>query len=316
MPTPTLKNVAQEWADLPEDQRGENVKALEYIRRLAELARVDIRRWNILATFGSGDGQNLLTEPRAINKAFFAKRAEIGASETVLSADAVKAVHWSVTQASNGEVKRTQENVKHYRRAADDTYKRYLKDLYRANSEQLRYDAMLAAQTSTEKGDAVVASLDAIIKQGFFTDLRVRKEDPSLWMRTAPVTLTKKNKRAGIDISVEMGEYAVVIMLTDGALGVSVYPYKNNLLAGGAAPHGYFHPHVGAKGAVCWGNVHEIVHDHMAKWNLKGVLDLLREILCNYSDDNQPYIALPNFQAAGKLLAEHMRREWRYPEKP
>lgn len=95
------------------------------------------------------------------------------------------------------------------------------------------------------------------------------------------------DKAKGIDMSVNLGRYAVKINL--GTSAVSITTHKNNIKA-----HGFPHPHVKANGAVCWGNAKDHVTRAMQMGNLGDVLDICDLLLKEYNDTS-PYTSLKNF---------------------
>jgi uncharacterized sporulation protein YeaH/YhbH (DUF444 family) len=64
----TVKTITELFNEMPEAQKNQNFKILSYIKYIASHTNTDITRWDILKAFGSGDGNNLLTDKAKINK--------------------------------------------------------------------------------------------------------------------------------------------------------------------------------------------------------------------------------------------------------
>jgi hypothetical protein len=125
------------------------------------------------------------------------------------------------------------------------------------------------------------------------------KYDPTLtkeWNRantqgivftTATVTTKYYNKKAGIEMDVNLGRFKVVYQPARNS--IKVLPFEDNVHSSG-----HIHPHIGSGGSVCWGNAEDTYVHCMDHCQPSKAFLALRVILTTYNSDS-PYVDLHEF---------------------
>src|SRR5688572_480844 len=75
----TIDTIENAFADQQPAVQKSNIAIANYIRTVAGAMGVDIKGWDILATFGTGTDNNLTTDKRKINKILFEKSSGLSA---------------------------------------------------------------------------------------------------------------------------------------------------------------------------------------------------------------------------------------------
>lgn len=310
---PTVNTIQKLWEDMPQKRLEKNQGALDYICALASQANVNISRWNIKTTFGKDDEGNLMTDPRDLNKAFYAKLLEVkprpARSADVKSDRALLAAlrrHAKNMMAT--EIRDAKADYDRQLRTSQDRYRQYVMALTNATQANLKLERLQSDTELSKRAETIADSIADVLEGGFWTEPVVH--NGALWLQTAkPITLTYKKASANIDVSVNLGRFAAKLTMSDRP-SVLVYPFAKNKATTSSR---FYHPHVNTGGDICWGNVREKALNHLTKWNFGKVLGLLQGLLSSYSDGN-PYRPLQDFTTAGAFGA--VPRDWRYPPKP
>lgn len=135
-------------------------------------------------------------------------------------------------------------------------------------------------------------SLLAVIENPFYQLVKVNAESGELTFLTGVVHNSQVNHTAGVNISVNLGSYAVILDLKRSRINVK--PCAGNLKV-----RDYVHPHIGSLGDPCWGNISEAVNDAIRGMDYKRVFDLLQSLLITYNEEN-PYVRLNDFATADR----------------
>lgn len=162
--------------------------------------------------------------------------------------------------------------------------------LYR--NEIARFKTVLALRS--EKGFKDVSLIDQIKEIqaiGWYTYLRCDTVKNKVSFITPTIFVSHVLPKAGLDITVNLGQMKVELRLSDFAL--SVHPFKGNTVV-----DGYISPHVRANGwdDICWGNGAPIAQVARALRDLPQLLNLLAVILTTYGPD--PLCTIQGFQEA------------------
>jgi len=116
---------------------------------------------------------------------------------------------------------------------------------------------------------------------------KIGNRNDNLHFVTAPITLSEYNPRAGINLSVDMGQFLVCYRLQSG--DVLVKPFRNNIKVGSN-----WHPHVSSSGRLCWGDAVNRAVTYAEQRDLYSYMSLLHALLTTYSPEN-PYKHLKAF---------------------
>lgn len=325
----TVNTIHSKWEGCSSEQLRANQQALNYIMTLASQMNENIKRWNLTTTFGNGDGDNLETDPRKLNKAFFDRlmRGKPQAPATVTAspapdaatqAEQVAEVHRVLrrhaARVARRELRDASNRARQMTEQAERQYANYLRNLQQAVTAKRRVEQLEADTTDAARAERIANDLVGVLNEGFWYDPVVDSND-ALWLRTRnDVVLTFRNRAADIDVTVNLGRFAV--QLVPGEARVSVFPCGRNRTPGS---RDLSHPHVSG-GSVCWGASAELANRAIADWQFGEVLQLLQQLLLTYCDDN-PYVSLVEFtdDRGGRLLGQvpgrtHPNYVWPEPE--
>lgn len=109
---------------------------------------------------------------------------------------------------------------------------------------------------------------------------------------TPQVALRYVHPELGIDKSLAMGKYRVIVKPMHGM--VSVQAHEDNIIT----RNSYYHPHISG-GTVCWGNAHDAYSQLPNAFNMVPALTALRSLLQSYNYDS-PYERFEQFEYAAK----------------
>ncbi len=136
--------------------------------------------------------------------------------------------------------------------------------------------------------------LTSVFTNPFFKE-HIRSGELIILYTTNPIILNQKNKKSGVDISVNMGSYKVNLNMREASL--SVHPWLDNVYSPGEP---YYHPYVNSGGNICWGNADSTAHDLLANRKFGQALELLSALLTTYDPTSTPYAELYRFDNARK----------------
>lgn len=161
------------------------------------------------------------------------------------------------------------------------------------NNKAAMYDLESANQgyhQQLEKINAgsVTDEICAAMLSGFWTDPLV--QDGLLWFRTAaPLIIQERSKEAGVDTTINLGYFAVVI---DSGNNVSVYPCGDNRRSVGG--RGVYHPHIDENGKPCLADSLGDFQTAVRAGDLPGMLLPIQSALSAYNAGS-PYAKLDEF---------------------
>lgn len=195
------------------------------------------------------------------------------------------------------------ENTRDYRATVSniESVKCEVVNYHRSINSKLEYMMEEVAKLDKLKGQAskdFTAEVKAMTQDGWLkysSELTKINNDrpsfgddnsPSLMFVTPRIFCKFYNEKAGVDMTVDMGSYAVKYSPQKGRL--QVIQHDDNL-----EHDGYFHPHVSG-GNVCWGNAAEAYAEAMRNYTPSKIIPALRTILTHYNDGS-PYTAIHNF---------------------
>lgn len=99
-----------------------------------------------------------------------------------------------------------------------------------------------------------------------------------------PMAISYKHEKAGVDLKLELGKPLVNLELQTGKIKVQ---------SDGPRPlhNGYWHPHIGRQGDICWGEAAQTVAEALPNGRFNQVLTILWSLLETYNSDS-PYTTL------------------------
>jgi hypothetical protein len=145
---------------------------------------------------------------------------------------------------------------------------------------------------------SVLEELNDVLQEGSWINPVLEKADGTtyLYLNTRKdVVVIYKNKKAGIDLEINLGQFGVKMDLN--SFQVWVIPYKNNRSVDRWGDGVFYHPHVDQGGSICWGDAREKVTAWRSTMAIGNILKMLYSLLFNYNDGN-PYVHLPDFQGS------------------
>ncbi len=253
----------------------------KYIDTLAAQVNVDVGDWP-LDQFGTE------LNKKHINKVFFSFAENTPKEEASGLIKITKKVCYEFDKylKQRGAQRRIDERIKCAMRELSN-HRSTIDDLERdLRRYQAQKDGFVSQDTHSQ--------LYALCRDPFFS---VPKQNPTTGISvvTAPITLTYANPKQAANIVVPMGQYEIQVLANSYGLYCRVWAYEDNPLA--SCHDGYWHPHVGSDGAVCFGNGQEQAERLGGSGDLVGYLSLVKRVLTEYNDGN-PYAGLERFQQA------------------
>lgn len=312
----TLKTIANHFKDMDATAKAANMGTVTYLGWLASSMNVDIGRWDLLKIFGTPDGKSLITDKRQINTIFSNKVEGLKKKQTENAAQVVAAVE------NMPELTKVLENgFRTVWNTARKEQERQLKSAYDQVDQLNRHIAVYMARAAEaqkrlsqmvdnlEPVKAVQKELHEALKEGTWVNPVV--DSNFLWLNTPNnIRLIHKNRAAGIDCELDVGQFAVRIDLH--SFDLKVFPYKNNIISTGGY-RAVYHPHVNSQGNVCWGNALETVAALRRTFNIGKILSLLYVLLNSY-DSGAPYVHLHAFRDAHRKYTR-IPTAMKHPEK-
>lgn len=312
----TLKTIENHFKDMDATAKAANMGTVMYIGWLASSMNVDIGRWDLIKIFGTPDGKNLITDKRQINTIFSNKVEGLKKKQTenavqVIAAienmpELVKALEDSFRTVWKNARKEQESQIKQNFDNIDNLNREIAICMARAAEAQKRLSQMV---DNLEPVRAVQKELHEVLKEGTWINPVVAEN--FLWLNTPNnIRLIHKNRAAGIDCELDVGQFAVRIDLRTFEL--KVFPYKNNIIS----TTGYravYHPHVNSVGSVCWGNANETVSALRRTFSIGKILSLLYVLLASY-DSGVPYVTLHALRDAHKKYTR-IPTSMKHPEK-
>lgn len=299
----TVKTIESSFESMTEEQRKANLAAVGYIKSLASMTNTDIHRWDILKIFGSGEGANLLTDKKAINKIFFEKLEKLvdKKSEDIASLDSIPelsaALENSFQATMDSRKSEIQYQINETMRNIESRNNQLVQLMTSLNELQKQHSLITL---NPEPLLEIKKEIQEVLKAGYWVNPVVH--NGYLYFNTASnIRLTHKNRAAGIDCELDVGQLAVRIRLSD--FYMDVIPYKNNICYDdGGRGHRLYHPHVNSNAQICWGNALQTMQNHMKTFQLGKILTLLYALLTSYNDA-APYIHLVNLRDRNKKFS-------------
>jgi hypothetical protein len=142
--------------------------------------------------------------------------------------------------------------------------------------------------------DKVISDIQEILAGNFYEFLEV-KGSTITFVTKNDVINTYVKPSASIDLSVNLGKFK--IMFDMNSLAIMVKEHSGNTMV-----DQHYHPHVGNRGTVCWGNASQHSQDLLQKMAVKEALVLLATLLTTYNE-SAPYVTLGHFKQKQDDLA-------------
>jgi len=304
----TIKTIESSFDSMTEEQKKANLATLGYIKNLASMTNTDIHRWDVIKIFGANEGANLLADKKAINKIFFEKLEKLAEKKDVDFPDVEQIPE--LTQALETSFMQGVES-----RKADLQYQ--IEQSFNSIDQRNRQIQDMMTQVATTQKQLSMLTLNPqpileikreiqeVLKAGYWVNPVVH--NGFFYLNTpSNIRLMYKNRAAGIDCEIDVGQLCVRINLAN--FYFDVIPYKNNIAydpPNHGRGHRFFHPHVNTNGAICWGNAGQTMQNHMKTFEIGKVLQLLYALLTTYND-GAPYVHLV-------ALREHNKKYVRVP---
>jgi len=277
------------FSRMNEEKRKAHILGIQYIEFLANQNNTKMEPWDLLEVFGTGKGNELVTDKTEINKRFFAKLEDIK-NKTPAAAFAIESrIMEQMDALTRSNLDREINTLK---RERDNHISNATRNFTAGHRELEAAHAVDVRIMALERRESTVPNQIAQIVQENFWEFHALN-GPNLDLVTKnDLILTHKNPAAGVDLRVNFGKFKVSINLQNFSL--KVLKHEGNLDLGN-----FYHPHVYTNGEVCWGTASGTVSQKLPKGELKDVLSLLASVLANYNDGN-PYRHLAEFQEHAK----------------
>lgn len=274
-----------------EQLQKEQMRAIQYIEKMAALLSIDIKDCDIYKVFKDEDSiyPTVITDRRKINNLLheYGEKLALNLDEelSVLSDEWVKEVEQERKYWVTSQIQARERTIWDYTRKAKDC-------AYEVNNALAQVNR-LRTEIAQLRGDSplkLVEELQKIARDGFWRLHSANTEVVSFTTRNE-IVLTYHNEAAGLHMHVPMGRYLVNYHIKANRLEVK--PHEKNLFVG---EYGYYHPYISESGYICWGNASDTAIKLISELKLHPVFKLLASLLSNYNVDTNPYRALEDFQ--------------------
>lgn len=277
---------------MSEDKRKAHILAVQYIETLANSTNTKMEPWDLSVIFGTGKGNELVTDKIEINKRFFSKVEELKTNTPAHVFSLETRIQGQIDNLTRAHNERATNEIKRSRdqqiRSASDFGVRMNAAMEEARRLELNLMAIEGRQST------ISGQISRLIQEPYweFHELNgallylVTKND---------LILTQKNTAANLDLRVNVGKFKLEINLN--ALQLRVLAHSDNLNV-----NNYYHPHVTPQGSICWGTAAGVITQKLPKGELYDSVKLLEGVLSNYNDGN-PYVHLADFQKVCKNSA-------------
>lgn len=274
------------FSRMGEENREKQIMIVNYIEQLASSTGINIDDWNIMEVFGTGTGNSLVTDKRAINRILFNKFKDRSVEEKPAGAgtvapEAQQAINNLAETILNERKRELSDRLANCLGSTEERYRRYL----RALSDAVKINMELAAM-STGTGPDISKEIETICATDFW-NFEKATGNKITFVTAQDVVNTHKRPSAGLDISVNLGKFRATYDVECG--NIRVEPAGNNIWH-----REYTHPHISAEGSICWGNAGSTANNMLAAFKIADAFNLLASLLVTYSHEN-PYADLGSF---------------------
>lgn len=319
------------------EDKARNFASFNYIKTLAATTITDISAWDVLKVFGGEDG-HLVTDKKQLNKLFFDNLEKVKektkkkiqeleklklsletkdeAEKALVEEASVKdkslaqldliSTHLVTTVATirSQEERMAEDNFHHATRNLESAYRNVENQHKNVGDAQMKYLSM--KKDPKEIAETIKKQLHNIVTKGVW--INPIFQGNFLYLNTPTnIVLNHVNKAASVDMSLDVGQVAVKINMTQG-FAMTVIPYKDNIIFTKKDNFGYgfrefFHPHVNVNGQICWGNASDTYVKMVKNFELDKSLILLHALLNSYSE-TAPYVLLSDLKSYNKKLTD------------
>ena len=303
----TIRSGYKVFSRMAEDKRKSHILAVQYVETLANQTNTKMEPWDLLAVFGTGKGNELVTDKNEINKRFFSQLEELK-NKTPAAVFALEArLQTQIDNLTRAHNDRAANEIKRQRdqqiRSATDFANR----MNTAMTEAHKYEQSLMAIERRES--TITQQISRLVQESYWEFHELNGALLNLLTKNE-IILTQKNPAANLDLRVNMGRFKLEINLN--ALSLRVLKHTDNLDI-----RNYYHPHVTPDGSICWGTASGLITTKLPKGEIYDSIKLLEGVLSNYNDGN-PYVHLADFQKVSKNSAppKEGKREGYRDERP
>ena len=290
-----LDITVDQWKALPEAERPRCDKIDDLITYLSAISgSLPMASTAKLSYFIHENGE-AMTEASDINPILFNHKPEPTPVQLAKTPDEIISSHQGfLDNLTGGSLQEALENVKDSVITATDNMDHYYNQYSDCVDRLQRSRATLAelekaVENSQGKDHTWIKNL--MEGERFFQLIGVDFDSVLLYTRD-PVTLRQYNPAAGVDVSVNLGQFW--LRLKQGI--TRVYPLFGNIVY-----EGYVHPHISTSGGICWGDQKKHAAELMAAGRIEEYLNLLQSLLTTYSDSN-PYKPLSRFSTESQKI--------------
>ncbi len=292
-------NVSRNWPGMTTEGIQANLKTLQYLMELSSKVAFDINHWEITAMFRAPDGPEnialplsekrhiLLTDKTKINQIFFTQYDLEKDDYSKQVASVIESFEKTQKEFCHGldqtHLAQLKRNAESYRNEISryiknvESYCRYLRD-------------SLLQEMAIKKGEysALKQVTRILIECPFFKFKTVYNKQIQFETR-AHVVLTEKNEAAGLDLSVDLGRFVASLDIGDSR--IRILPGENNTIY-----NGYYHPHVGSDGTICFGDQLPAYTEALIKGDYVEAFHFVMRAITHFNPGN-PFVSLAILKA-------------------
>lgn len=257
-------------------------QSLDYVLELSNRYGYDISHWEV-ETFCKD--KKIFTDKRKLNRAFteryLEERKNICPEHVVkLSEQDAKFLKENAAKLQAYGIEEIKQRIENRRRSVRANYEAFVQELAYLKLEE-------NAISSSRELDYVKAINDAIKTYPDLVYAGMDKKGTLSFHMKRSVLLVERNRAAGLDISVDLGQFTIYFQI--GTRYIHAKPYKRNINY-----NNRFHPHIDSNHRICFGDVHHDVMTALATGDIKKTLGLTLAIINSYNPGN-PYVNLVTF---------------------
>ena len=299
----------------------EHMKMVNYIKMMANTTKLSLDKIDMSQLMTSTG--RVVKEKTKINRYLFnlknnkpvpRNHSQIIKPEVALSVmKTLNKVFGPKIEANNKELKKAEANAKRFttiyeKTNSEKTQQTMLKWMGKVEELSNKYnykELAKAIMVTCNSGSWKFLGLKSLDSH---TSIR-RQRYMLAFATTHDIILTDINKRAGLDLRKNVGQFLIeqeVQILNTGHVVLrhepSAHPYRNNWRVSGRGDS-IIHPYIN-KGVMCLGNSHRPVRKALEQNNLPYLMNVIFATLSTYSSAGGPWRTLEQFMASARPMKD------------
>ena len=263
--------------------RKQQITKFVYIEKIAHQLEKDLTNVNLFDIF-SNNNNIILADEGQINTVLidFDRTKYFKEPETIrepvnMSEDDLIKIQSSFDEKFKERIILIEKQIATSIRNAENRMTQYHRELRQASDNRMLLKTIQIADSSEMKEHLhTIANDPRFIFNGFSRTYTV--DDTIEFIIDQDIINTHVNRRAGLDIRVNLGQFKAQLVFGSG-LELKVCQYNDNLWY-----DSYIHPHISSGGSICLGNMSDLYAEAIEKTDITSMFNIMMQIMLNYND--------------------------------